>query len=1073
MDKRTRIMRQSSDSDVTPIKFWGTIILSVLMIMANIVLLRNVLQLPETTISSAAIVVHALVIVAGLTAIVLTLRSQQKLGAQIVFYAAILALVSGPFLYTERAFTTSFSLLVISAITITQLLPKEYRLRWIVITGMALISMWFVEWINPTWRITSVVSAVGWVSSIVLALILAVILVRLAWSGNIRVKMAALFTVLSLILVAIIGTVFYITYRNQVREDFRQRLMNIISITALQQDANLHATIKTPEDMQAGAYDQMVARNNAILASDPDLEHIYSMRQNEEGQFFFVLDSGRGEDYKPVAVGTMYNDPSDLLADKFASLDHPIVETEFYTNSFGTFLSAYAPIYRVDGTREGVIGVDIVSDKVVAQERSVFILVLGTTLGAMVLVTILGLFVGNLLTKPIINLAAIAHKITEGDLSARAEIETADEVGNLAVALNTMTTQLQATMQGLEKRVADRTRNLELAVEVGRSVSQVRDLNTMLKDACELILKEFNLYYVQLYLTSANQKFLNLVAGTGEVGKQLMSREHSLPLDVYSINGRAAVEKHSILVSDTTLSATFRKNPLLPETRSEIAVPLIVAGRAVGVLDMQSKETGLLDEEVLPAFEALAGQLAVAIHNANLLEEANEARAEVEKQARRLARQAWDEHLDAVHSPEWMGFKIDQEEVLPLVSPNEFGASEDAISSSISVTGEVVGSVIVEMDGSSDKKQAAELINIVSQQMARQIENLRLLESTERYRQKAELAISRSTMEGWKQFMETRPKGKLAYRYDTGKVQPLNHDPEDACLTLPIKTRDQIIGKISILDLEERDSDSLEIVNTVLGRLGDHIDSLRQHDQTQAALAQSNKLFDASRNLTQAADLQELLFATMRTLDISTVNRALLTTFEYGSENEVVQLTLVANWWNGEGNEVTPVGTRYSQEMIQLLPMFVSPTPVFFDDTYTDERVDEKTREFARRLNLCAVAVLPLHLGARQIGALFLEAEVPHYFTPEETRLFISLAPQIAAVLENRRQYEMAQRQAEREAMLNAINQKIQSATSVEAVLQIAARELGRALDASKAVAQLGVFKKNGSNGMQSNNHGQ
>ena len=109
------------------------------------------------------------------------------------------------------------------------------------------------------------------------------------------------------------------------------------------------------------------------------------------------------------------------------------------------------------------------------------------------------------------------------------------------------------------------------------------------------------------------------------------------------------------------------------------------------------------------------------------------------------------------------------------------------------------------------------------------------------------------------------------------------------------------------------------------------------------------------------------------------------------------------------------------------------------------------------RVNLRAVAVLPLFSGTRQIGALILEAEEPHTFTPEETRLFASLAPQIATVLENRRQFERAQKQAERESTLNLISQKIQSATSVEAVLQIAARELGHALGAPLTIAQLGV----------------
>jgi GAF domain-containing protein len=116
--------------------------------------------------------------------------------------------------------------------------------------------------------------------------------------------------------------------------------------------------------------------------------------------------------------------------------------------------------------------------------------------------------------------------------------------------------------------------------------------------------------------------------------------------------------------------------------------------------------------------------------------------------------------------------------------------------------------------------------------------------------------------------------------------------------------------------------------------------------------------------------------------------------------------------------------------------------------------------QLVKRLNLRAVAVLPLHLGTQQIGALILEAEESHNFTQDEIRLFSALAPQIATVVENRQQFEKAQRQAERESMLNAIGQKIQSATTVEAVLQIAARELGRALSAPLTVAQLGMSTK-------------
>jgi transcriptional regulator with GAF, ATPase, and Fis domain len=223
-------------------------------------------------------------------------------------------------------------------------------------------------------------------------------------------------------------------------------------------------------------------------------------------------------------------------------------------------------------------------------------------------------------------------------------------------------------------------------------------------------------------------------------------------------------------------------------------------------------------------------------------------------------------------------------------------------------------------------------------------------------------------------------------------------------------------------------------------------------------------LFEASRSLTQAADLQELVKTVVSTLDIPRINRAVLATFNYGPTDSLASLDIIANWWNGAGHEVTAVGTHYPLDVIRAMPMFVSPTPVFFSDTLNDERVDKVTLELVKRQNLRAVAVLPLHLGSHQIGALVLEAEEVHTFTQDEIRLFSALAPQIATMLENRRQFERTQKQAERESTLNVISQKIQGASTVEAALQIAARELGRALGAPLTIAQIGL-KERGNGG--------
>ena len=436
----------------------------------------------------------------------------------------------------------------------------------------------------------------------------------------------------------------------------------------------------------------------------------------------------------------------------------------------------------------------------------------------------------------------------------------------------------------------------------------------------------------------------------------------------------------------------------------------------------------------------------------------------MEAQARRLVRTSWGEHLDAIHKPEQFGFMFDRNEITPLEDTEETGLPEGgrAVSAPISLTGEMLGSLVVELDEGNQNDQTGELVNIVARQVAQQLENLRLLEDAERFRYEAEQASRRQTRAGWQEYIQSRTVDSLGYLYDLKEVRPHSNGKDDpSALTLPLKARDEKVGKLSIQGLAADDKEAFDLAAAVAERLGAHIESLRQYDQTQSALAQSEKLFEASRSLTQATDLQGLVAAAVTTLGVSEVNRAILATFDYDEMGEVEQLSVVANWWNSNGQEVTPVGTRYPLEVIQVMPMFISPTPVFFSDTFHDERVDTTTMELVKKLNLRAVAVLPLHLGSQQIGALILEAEEPHNYTPDETRLFESLAPQIATVLENRQQFEKAQHQAERETMLNTINQKIQSATSVEAVLQIAARELGHALGAPMTIAQLSMKDQN------------
>jgi GAF domain-containing protein/HAMP domain-containing protein/F0F1-type ATP synthase membrane subunit a len=465
-------------------------------------------------------------------------------------------------------------------------------------------------------------------------------------------------------------------------------------------------------------------------------------------------------------------------------------------------------------------------------------------------------FLSGQIVRPVRALTSVATAVSQGNLNIKADVQATDETGVLADAFNFMIAQLRESFATLEERVAERTRNLELAAEVGRTVSQVRALDIMLTDAAELIRKQFNLYYVQVYLVNPSQTYINLQAGTGSVGLELLGRNHRLPLNTGSINGRAAVEKKSVVISDTTTSATFKPNPLLPNTRSEMAVPLLIGDKVVGVLDMQSEKTGSLNQDVLTAFEALAGQLAIAIQNATFLAETEQARAEVEAQARRLSRANWVDYLDAIHRSEMTGFMFEKNTITPLTQDEQTQQPDaNVMAAPISITGESLGNLVVEMEGQSPISRTSELVNTVARQVAQQIESLRLLESAERYRLEAEEASRRTTREGWKDYVQANANESLSYYYDLREVRP-HHSDEDqpseaSTVTLPLKVRDEAVGSLAIMGIAPDDTASLELANAVAERLSAHIESLRQYGQTQQALATTQRLAEREQALRQ------------------------------------------------------------------------------------------------------------------------------------------------------------------------------------------------------------------------------
>ena len=464
------------------------------------------------------------------------------------------------------------------------------------------------------------------------------------------------------------------------------------------------------------------------------------------------------------------------------------------------------------------------------------------------------------IARPVRDLTAVANAVSQGNFEVAARVKTADETGTLANAFNFMITQLRETFNTLEQRVAERTaqierRNLDLALaaQVGQSVSQVRGVDDMLKDAAEIIRQSFGLYYVQIYLVNESRTELVLQFGTGEAGAELMRRRHRLPLNMNSINGRAAVTQKSIVIPDTAAAEFFLPNPLLPNTRSEAAVPLLAGDTLVGMLDAQSEQPGHLNEETLLAFEPMAKQIAIAVQNARLVAETQAAHAEVEALLRRLTREGWREYLDGVHKPEKTGFVFEQDRIAPL--SGEIPPKEDALVVPISVTGETLGSLTVEIEGKPFIRQSEELLQAVARRVSEHIENLRLLESAERYRAQAEEASRRLTHEGWRDYLAAKAAASRGFIYDLNQVRPYERDEirqvEERGISLPLKVRGESIGKLIIQDVDQHDEEAVELAGAVAERLSAHIESLRLSLQTEQALAATRRQAQREQALRQ------------------------------------------------------------------------------------------------------------------------------------------------------------------------------------------------------------------------------
>jgi putative methionine-R-sulfoxide reductase with GAF domain len=261
-----------------------------------------------------------------------------------------------------------------------------------------------------------------------------------------------------------------------------------------------------------------------------------------------------------------------------------------------------------------------------------------TALAILLLASALAFYIGRQLTIPLTQLTSAAVKVSEGDLTVQASVTSKDEIGILATTFNSMTVQLQNLIGTLEQRVAERTKALSTVADVGTTATTILETDRLLQQVVDLSKERFGFYHSHIYLLNDEGDSLVLASGAGDVGRQMVAEGHSIPLDrERSLVARAARQRKGVTVNDITAAPDFLPNPFLPNTRSELAVPMIVGEQVIGVFDVQSDEVGRFTDSDIAVQTTLASQIASAVQNARLFSQADSSKQEAQKTAVQLS----------------------------------------------------------------------------------------------------------------------------------------------------------------------------------------------------------------------------------------------------------------------------------------------------------------------------------------------------------------------------------------------------------------------------------------------------
>lgn len=274
-----------------------------------------------------------------------------------------------------------------------------------------------------------------------------------------------------------------------------------------------------------------------------------------------------------------------------------------------------------------------------------------------------------------------------------------------------------------------------------------------------------------------------------------------------------------------------------PNLPLAVSVPLTVGGQLIGKVQLAApaERSWTLDEtEVV---NAVAQQVSLQIQNLRLLAETKRARAEAEAATRRFMHEGWSSYLDAIHQNERIGYAYDQASVSPFSEKIE---PDEGVQESVSVMDEQVGALYLTPDPArpwtDDDRQ---MISAIANQIAQQVESIRLLADASHARAEADEVIKRITRESWESFSAKKEKRSLGFAYDANQVTPFGDPlPEDIALALPLLVHGETIGQLVVAGSAQLPLEAAELASAIAAQTSTHLETLRLTEELQQRAAE-------------------------------------------------------------------------------------------------------------------------------------------------------------------------------------------------------------------------------------------